>query len=153
MDNMNEICLFKSVFRENKRCNTKIAGGNEMKNKKRLLICGLIMGLVIASISVSAANPRAAADCKATIYMYQTNAIFEVFETTSPMNPVTPKQIVGTYKSENILGQYNIKDVTGSINYGQLSITKTAPDNYQSVYGEMEYRLNGRYAGWIEKYY
>lgn len=126
-----------------------------MRNKKKMIACGMMAGLMLTGVVVSAAEPemKAASDCVPTLNLYRTYGVYQVFETTSPMNPNTPKRITGEYKSRDINGNTDTQHVAESLNVGQISVRKDAPNHYQSYTGWMEYFLNGRYAGKLEKKY
>lgn len=121
--------------------------------KRKVLVCGLIMGLLASSVSVSAATPRSASDCKAKISLTDSKGVFSVFESTTPMNPITPKKIDGNYKCVDINGRYNTQRVSRSVSKGQISETKYAPNHFKTYMGNMAYYLDGSYAGSVEKYY
>ena len=121
--------------------------------KRKMLAGGLVMGLVISSLSVSAATPKSAEDCKASISLTGSKGVFQVYEDTYPTNPSTPKKIDGNYKCVDINGRYDTQRVSKSISSGQIAETKYAPDHFESYMGNMAYYLNGSYAGSVEKYY
>lgn len=121
-----------------------------MKNKKKFLAMGMLIGLMLTPSVVNASGPS---DCKPSITLTQYKGTFQVFEGGSTMNPITPKRIDGVYVIVDINGNKKEKDVAGSIQTGQLTITKNADANYQSKSGRMAYYLNGSYYGSIEKTY
>lgn len=118
-----------------------------------MLVCGLVMSMAMSSLLVSAAAPRSASDCKASISLTASKGVFQVYENTTPMNPITPKKIDGTYQCIDINGYYNTQVVRKSISSGQLVETRYAPDHFKTYMGKMAYYLNGIYAGSVEKRY
>lgn len=121
--------------------------------KRKMLVCGLVMSMAMSSLLVSAAAPRSASDCKASISLTASKGVFQVYENTTPMNPITPKKIDGTYQCIDINGYYNTQVVRKSISSGQLVETRYAPDHFKTYMGKMAYYLNGIYAGSVEKRY
>lgn len=121
-----------------------------MKNKKKFLAMGMLVGLMLSSSVAYAYGPS---DCTPSITLTQYKGTFQIFEGGNPVNPITPKRIDGVYVMVDINGNTKQKDVAGSITKGQLTVTKNADANYQSKSGKMAYYLNGSYYGSIEKTY
>ncbi|WP_461811167.1 hypothetical protein [Faecalimonas sp.] len=121
--------------------------------KLKVLVCGLVVGMLVSSISASAATPKSASDCKATISLTAAKGIFSVIETTTPMNPITPKKIDGNYKCVDINGHYKTQRVSKSVAKGQISEIKYAPNHFKTYMGNMGYYLNGSFVGSVEKKY
>lgn len=125
-----------------------------MKNKKKILLSGILATSLFASLSVSAAGTtRGVSDCKPSITLNQTSGVFKIFEDVSPMIPNTPKRLEGTYTTIDINGNSYTQDVYGSLRSGQLVVTKYAPAHYQSKSARMAYYLNGTYCGSLSKTY
>lgn len=113
-----------------------------MKNKKKFLVMGMLIGLMLTP---SVVNASGVADCKASITLSQYQGVFQIFEGGSPVRPITPKRLDGVYVTVDINGLTKEKNVAGSLESGQLKVTAIADVHYQSKSGKMAYYLNGSY--------
>lgn len=121
--------------------------------RRRKLICGISVGLLISTLPVNAAAPRGISDCRASITLTDSTGVFRVFENNEPINPITSKKIDGNYKCVDINGRYDTQRVSKSISRGQILETKYAPNHFRTYMGNMAYYLDGSYSGSVEKYY
>lgn len=124
-----------------------------MRDKKKMITCGMAAGFILAGTVISAAGAelRGPSDCTASLNLERTSGTYSVYESSLPPN--TAKSINGQYSSRDINWNIQNQSVSRSIGSGQISVTKYAPTHYQSYKGWMDYFLDGRHAGTIEKEY
>lgn len=110
-----------------------------MKKKILFLISALTFALLCT------VNIQAKGVIDATLWLDATSSNATVSE--MPLPPDTYKSLSGSYLSQDALGASYEKNYKGSIAWGQLHVTVTAPAHYESVNSYYGYYADGVYMG------